>query len=266
MGKKRKTYDYGTANLVGEYGYENKQNTVVKSYKKMGKKKYGTYKPKKKDYKLQNLEKKVKAMETAKEKKHHETTITSSAIAAGSMQMVSNVGDGSNEGARIGVKVKMYSIQCSGHIILSTDNVSQSGRIIIFIDHDQNGVLPAITDMWLDVASFNSGKPRNKTSGLSESFRRFTIVYDHPYNINPSGGGVGISFNSSDVLTTTILEFSTRQIIPKFYEKMYHYINYKGTGTDIAKQGDGAIFVFSSVSNDDTVLVDASIMIKYTDD
>ncbi len=267
MPRKRKTYDYGTRNLVGEYGYENKKNTVVKNNKKMGKTSYkNNYKRSKKDYKFINLEKKVKAMETAKEKKHLETVVTSSPVPAGVMQMITNMIQGTDEDDRIGSKVKMYSIQFSGHIHHVQDKGHSVGRIIIFIDHDQNGILPTIIGMWDSVADFTAGKPRNKISGLSESFKRFTIIYDYQYVSNPAGGGVGISFNSADTLTTTLFRVGSRSILKSFYTKLYHYISYKGSDSVAASQGDGSMYVFSTNEIATTTLVDASIMIKYTDD
>lgn len=214
---------------------------------------------------VQALKKEIKAIKKTYEIKHHNTTMTSSMIAAGSMQMISNMAVGDLETNREGSKVKMYSMAFGGSLELSNDKGPAVGRIILFIDHDQAGVLPLITDMWTDVGSFTVGHPRNKLTGLSASMRRYTILYDYKFTLSSSGAGVGISFDSADALSTTVFTEGTREHIESYYRRLFHMMNYNGSGVDILAQRQGTMYMFSAVDTDNEVAASAQVMVKYTD-
>ncbi len=210
---------------------------------------------------VSKLKKVVKNMKDAFEKKSLVTVHDQTMGVAGTVTNISNMAQGSTGKTRDGNKVKSYSLTLMGIVSLASDKQAAAGRMCIIIDHDQHGVIPAITDLWNSVADFAEGRPRNLTDGVNASFKRFTVLWDYPFVINPAGAAGGV--NSSDVLIFQILE--AKIVIPKYYKRIFHYISYSGNTNAIGDQNQGSIFLFHAAKTASTVVIEAESVYKYTD-
>ncbi len=244
MPKKRDRYDYSGGKKYREsYGYVPKSKSV------------GT------QTSVQNLKNEMKILKDSFEKKTHITVIPGGPLAAGVVTPVTLIPQNSTSIGRDGNKVKCYSIALGGNVSLAPDKTSVVGRICLIIDHNNDGVAPNILSIWKDVVSFTTGLPRNLATGQSASYKRFTILWDYKYTLNPSGYAGGI--NSSDVLIVDIL--GSQEIVPQYYKRIFHYIAFKGTAADQASQRQGSMYVLTSARNDDKVVLDMECIFKYTD-
>ncbi len=242
MGK-RKRYDYGGKGSRKDYGYVPKTKNISTQTE------------------VKKLKDEVKSIKDAFEKKQFITTITSSMIDAVSVQMVSNMDIGDTSLLREGNKIKCYSINIKGSCRLTNNKQGEVGRIVLLIDHNQQGVLPAVTDIWLDAASFVTGLPRDRLVGSNAAYKRYTILWDYCFSLNPSGMSGGV--NSGDVLITA-LEGEV-EIINSYYNRIFHYITYNGSGTGITAQRQGSLFIMSGASADSSLVLSAKVVFKFTD-
>ncbi len=117
----------------------------------------------------------------------------------------------------------------SGSIELLNNKNSETGRIVLLIDHDQQGILPSISDIWQDSGSFVLGLPRDKSLGANSAYKRFTILWDYKFAISPSGSAGGV--NVADALVT---QFSgSRLVADSYYKRIFHYVHYSANSSAI---------------------------------
>ncbi len=251
--KRRNIYDYGYRNLVGEYGYISKTNTVVK---KMGKTKStykNNYNKSKKDYKLINLEKKVKALEGDKDIKSHKTTMTQAMLALGTVQHLTAIAQGSNDFQREGDKIKIYSIQMSGSF--KTNDavalpVNSIWRLAIIIDRDNDGGVPALTEIWASAFDFAVGRPRLPNSF---KYKRFTVIYDQQFVVNSNSVG------NSGLLN------EMRIILPKWYSDKYkHHVYFQGISAGDSDASKGSMWLYAAAVQDVQIEAFVDVLVKYT--
>ncbi len=165
--------------------------------------------------------------------------------------LLTPVSQGNTENSRDGDKIKLFSMQLSG--IFQNKVATQEAaafRIVIFIDWRQNGIIPAITDIWDSEDDFTNNLVRTSSSN---EMSRFTIVYDEFFTVmantlNIAGTGFSLMFHK----------------INKFYKKISHNVYYKGTGSSIANHGKGNMYMITG-SSFDTIELTLETVIKFTD-
>ncbi len=240
---KRKYYDYGGKGKKSDYGYVPKSKNVSTQTE------------------VKKLKDQVKSIKNAYEKKQFITTITSSMVSTVSVQMVSNIDQGSSSSTREGNKIKAYSINLSGSCELQADKNPSLGRIVLLIDHDNQGIIPAVTDIWADAGSFVTGLPRDRASGSNAAYKRFTILWDYKFDMNPSGSAGGVK--ADDTLISNIL--GSIKTLSSYYNRIFHYLTYSGSGTTITSQRQGSLFVMSGANATGRLLLAMKCVFKYTD-
>jgi len=182
--------------------------------------------------------------------KFKKTTLTSPFTSTGLMTYLSGVAQGIDEGDRIGNKVKSYSLSIGGRVSSSADTSDRvQARVVVFIDWQNNGILPPITSLWTTMADFFDNCPRD---GDSHKFRRFTIIYDSAVTEGASGW-TGVA---TKVLTI-------RMFLDKGYVRPSHELAYDAAGSGVGNAGKGSIFAMSGSSSD--VASNVQIVWKYTD-
>ncbi len=197
---------------------------------------------------VRELEKKIA---NSKEIKFKTTAATTVMVVAGTVNMLTNIpGDVTNLG-RIGDKIKLYSINCSG-ILESQSSAVDSFRVrlAMVIDRQQTGTVPTFAEIWGSAAAFARNEPR-----LADSWRykRFTIIYDE-FFIGMASAGVAAAFGDIKVK------------IHKWYSQQYkHYIYYLDENSSQAAQRAGNIYLFQAPSATSEVNLSFSVTVKYTD-
>ncbi len=214
-------------------------------------------KKKKKTSSEKKNQKDIQAIKKMCEYKTKVTTIAVPMIPAGNVEMLCDVIQGTGIGQRVGSKVKSFSLRSSGVLQLLANKGPISARIAVFIDFSQQGIIPAISDLWQSDADFYNGKPRNLVAGHSTSFKRLINIYDEHFILNL--GGIGV--DSLDVKQSAPENVKVHD----HYQRVNHYVYYKGTSNTIAEQRQGTMFVMSAASVSSSVSAFVDFVWKYTD-
>ena len=199
----------------------------------------------------------IKALRQSKEKKITILSITPAMTSAVITQGICFLGQGTGVNTRDGNRVKSFSIRVAGHLNLLEDKQSGLARIMIVIDHDNQGVIPAITSLFLDAEDFTQGKPRNVLDSAANSFRRFTVLYDETFDLNSKSA----AFTSGDVLHTN----GYVKYVHDWYRRVNHYVSYLNSSATITGNGKGSMFCFSSALITSTITAEVDIIWRYTD-
>lgn len=133
----------------------------------------------------------------------------------GTMIGLSLIEQGTGHYQRNGMSIKLRSIFGRAHFIRNTSSGSNvSVRMIMFIDHQTNGVVPAVTDI---LNSMHYLSPLNSLYG-----RRFRVICDEMLSL-----GQGSSTNE----------------VLKCYRKLDHHMEFKGTAATSSSISKGAVFL-----------------------
>ena len=225
----------------------------------MGKRKYTPYKKGfKKEYtssysmKPKSMEKIVKKVLAKEAEIKFKVIPLPAATSGGVFTYITAIGQGNGDSERIGNKIKLYSLQMSGFFQLNGSSSVQHERlrIIVMVDHENQGVLPTIPLMYSTVATFAENKPRD---GDTYKYKRFTVLYDKFFVMKAQTYDSALGSYSG-----MVYEF------PKVYIPMKTHVEYRGINNLVASASQGSVFVgLASANNGVTVGVDA--VIKFTD-
>ncbi len=224
--------------------YTNMKNTDV-FYKKDGK----YYPIKKKSFAELNAKKKEKALALGEIKSH---TVTSSTNLSGTpvIKELNIIGTGNSRFDRIGNIIKAYSLMLRGIIeqnVITDENISC--RFVLFIDWQNQGALPVITDLFVSATEYNRNMARISDNS---KYVRYTILIDKYMEL--SSPGVDIT-GTGNILYTYPFEY---------YQKIKHRIYYNSASADVAALGKGSLFLIVSDRIGSNVIRFTSTL-KYTD-
>jgi len=162
---------------------------------------------------------------------------------------------GDNQSERIGNKIIVKSIQCKGYFLgvgaasgtaNSHDNLA---RVLVFVDHQCNGILPLGDDIVETSGAYNT--PYNV-----DHSDQFTVLY--------SGG----RYVSQKVVWDTVasgFDGFDAHVPFSFYKRMNMAVKYNGTTADIASVVTNSINVFGMIENTlCAVTLFATFRIRYT--
>lgn len=160
------------------------------------------------------------------EKKYIELQTTSVApTSSGIVTYLSGLAQGDDQQTRDGISIKAKYINLRMSALVNASATATIARIILFVDNDNQGALPAVGDL-LDQANVNS--QLNQFNG-----RRFTVLYDRQLQLNqvdmktwlPDPDGKGV------------------------YRKLNMHIKYRGSAAAITSAGENAVFLLT-ISNE----------------
>ncbi len=230
---------------MGKYNYTNIPNGEL-FYKKDGK----YYPKKKKSFAELNAQKKKRKDDLGEIKMH--TVVDGALVFSGTPVVIglTQIATGNTRFTRIGNLIKAYSLQIKGILQgnLITDE-KLAVRVFIFVDWMNQGVLPLVTDIFVDAVEFNRNQARLPAS---EKYVRYTCLLDRYYNKSSTG---------VDIVGTGMIAYDE---VFEVYHKIKHKIYFTGSTNDITSQGKGSIFMMISDRNGDNVAKFTSVM-KYTD-
>lgn len=173
------------------------------------------------------------------------TTASTSNVtqAAGLVQYVSDVIQGTAESNRIGDTIRCTEIEVRG-FISDTANVT-TARLMLVKDNDSNGVIPSISGTAQSILTSFSARqtyPANQTS------KRFTIIYNEVWNgVNATlGTGNGGMIQSGPIMLRGVSTFSSSA----------------GTNADAGKN---QYYLVLLVDGADTADINAVVRLRYTD-
>ncbi len=175
----------------------------------------------------------VKAIQRGTEKKTIQVVVADSTpTTTAVVQHLSACATGDDLSSRDGRRIKAFSIQLMGTLTMHETATTTSTRVIVFIDHANQGTVPALALWWDDDASFFNGEMRGQSPDANS---RFIVLYDKVILQSDSG---------------------TKLNRIKFYKRIFHQITY--TGTAATDEGLGTIFIMtasSEVTNTPTLVL-----------
>ncbi len=206
--------------------YKNMKNKEV-FYKKDNK----YYPIKKKSFAELNAIKKKKK-DALGEIKFHAVSVSLNMSGTPNITELSLIAQGVNSDERIGNVIKCYSLAIKG--LFEQNSGTTEGinvRVVLFIDWQNQGSTPLITDLFLDAVSYNRNLPR-----LSESFKyvRFTFLMDK-YYVKQSTG--------VDLAGTGLIVFTE---LIDIYKQIKHKIYFSASSGAEASMSKGALFIIFS--------------------
>lgn len=138
----------------------------------------------------------------------------------GTVQLLNGVAQGTDYGNRVGRRITMTSVFIRGTLKSnSTNPTAAQARILLVLDRETNGVVPAIGDVLSTVTTTGNVDLDNT--------ERFTILMDQTLAVKPY--------------------FATQiEYIPfKFYKKIRLPAKYIGTGATVASVGENGLFLMT---------------------
>lgn len=153
-----------------------------------------------------------------------------------------SLSNGTNNGTRIGSQVQVMSVEFRFLLQLPAAATGGGGRVILVLDHNPNGALPAVGDL-LDapvnfLAPYNLDKVGNKMMGPA----RFRILYDKIFYINPTSSVVAAG---TAIISTPVHQRKFKITFP------VHYGGVAGTVADLVK--NNLFFLYIGINGTETL-------------
>lgn len=168
-------------------------------------------------YRRQNLRKNVKeCMLKLSELKHIDTNLAGAVAAAGGIQVLNDVSQGTSTTSRVGNQLYNVKLNIRGHVVLAATQAGDLFRYIIFKDKQTDGSAPAVLDI-LETANVDANYNLDKVGS------RFVILADRYVPIQQAAATV----------TTPYVPFA-------LYKKLNfvtYYTGNAGTVSDISTNG-----------------------------
>ncbi len=153
---------------------------------------------------------------------------------------LTNLAQGDDVGNRDGLKVKAFSIQLKGQVKMHETATATSTRILLFIDHANQGAPPSRALLFSTEGEFFRGQTKITEPQMNQ---RFTILYDK----------IILQSDSGNKLTRI-----------NFYKKLHHHVTF--TGSSATEEGIGTIWVMTASSEaTNTPALDVTSTFKWID-
>jgi len=150
------------------------------------------------------------------------------------------IAQGDDYDERNGRSIRLKSLEWFGNLTMNASATNSQYRLIIFVDHANQGVAPAVTDLLVSdaFASMRNGAPDN--------MKRYTILSDELYLLDSDSHGA--------------------TLVVKGFRKLETHMKFSGTGAAVASQGENSIWAYA-VSNEatNTVAQNVNFRLRYID-
>ncbi len=162
------------------------------------------------------------------EKKTCDSQVSGTQGNTGAIQNVTACAQGDDYNNRQGRSVRAVSLEWQGNISQHASATSSQYRIVVFIDKNNQGVIPSATDlMTTDVfSSLRDGRPDNLS--------RYRILSDEMYVLDHDAMGTTLQVNG--------------------FRRLNHHVKFSGTDAADASAGQGSVWVYT-VSNEATNVI-----------
>ncbi len=183
--------------------------------------------------------------------KFHERIVNLNLGSSWGIFNLSLIGTGSTSVKRVGNVIKCYSLNIKGVIeqaVLTEETLRV--RLLIFIDWQNQGVIPVVGDLFTDIVEFNRNMPRTQES---YKFVRYTFLYDQY---------ITLSSNGENIAGTGYILY--RYAFNKYFKNLKHKIYYTGPNGLEAESSKGNIYLVVTDSNGDNAFRVKSVL-KFTD-
>ncbi len=140
----------------------------------------------------------------------------------GTMTYLCAVAQGDDQENRQGRSVRLKSLESRGAISSAALSTATQLRCVWFIDKNNQGVAPVITDV------MKSDNVASIRSGLADNLSRYKILKDQIYRFSDG---------------------SNHTVNVKFFRKMNSHLKFSGTSAAEASAGQGSIWLYT-VSNE----------------
>lgn len=179
--------------------------------------------------------------------KSRDITTSAQAVSnAGTVNVLSHMSQGSDDGERNGNSILPKKLSVRVNVFKDSGATNTILRAILLRDKEYNGADPAVTDI-LDTASYNSFMK------LVDSTRFFIL------------GDKTVLMDDSHRLQASI-RFSIKMNKPKPGKKRWEHVRYLGTGSTAADRGNGQlILLLISDQATNTPTVDFVSRLRYID-
>lgn len=147
---------------------------------------------------------------------------------------LTNITVGDDLSNRDGRKIKAFSIQLKGIVIMNESATTTITRLLLFIDHANTGTPPTRAQLFASEAAFFNGQVKISDP---QSNSRFKVLWDKIIVHSDSG---------------------TKMSKINFYKKLNHHITFTGTAGD--DEGIGTLWIMTSSNqptNTPNLIVDA---------
>nr|UOF78571.1 capsid protein [Cressdnaviricota sp.] len=156
---------------------------------------------------------------------------------AGGVSYLSGLAQGLTNITRVGNSILAKSILLNIQCVINASATNTVVRLVLFVDHDNQGATPAVTDL---IQSADARAFINRVNG-----KRFSVLKDWQYVLNTSTGA---------------------QQNDKVFLRLAHHIKYSGTDAAIGSQLQGAMFLMvisDQATNTPTVIYNSRL--RYID-
>lgn len=106
----------------------------------------------------------------------HDDGLSSSALSAGTIILLSSIAQGAGDNQRIGKFIHYHSMNMNYYYYTTVANITRSVRVVLVYDKQPNGTLPASTDILETTSPFSLFKEVNRN--------RFNILFDKIHYID----------------------------------------------------------------------------------
>lgn len=193
------------------------------------------------DKQIKNINRKVKKLQLDEELKHVDVLLAAVEMTSDpgttQTQLLNPLSLGDTDITREGNLCRFTSLQAKGTIILrGADLIGSDARVIFFWDNSPNGVAPTAANLLdLSVITAPVNAPYN-----SDYFKRFKIIYDRRFEMNPILANSTTLAGAVTTLTTSV----PLRIQINFRKSMSKRSNYGlGNAGTIADISIGACYV-----------------------
>lgn len=188
---------------------------------------------------------KLKTVVKSIEKKHYDRTISNNFGSDAACSVLTNISQGDTSSTRTGLKVYAKNLLINGSIGWSSTATQESMmRVIIFIDKNPNGAVPAITNV------LESGAINSLYNNIYEG-KRFVVLKD-------------VRFSNTDAHTSIPKETAFSWKIP-----INRSLTYLSGSNDSASLGSNNLFAVMvsdvTTASGDTAAVNYTTRVYYTD-
>ncbi len=135
---------------------------------------------------------------------------------------ISTIAEGLSLDDRIGEQIKAFSLRAKGSCTIHASGVLSIIRIYFFIDFQNTGTPPLVTDLFSSAAAFNAGQMRIDKPAIN---KRFITLKDWIFPLTNQGPKVKIL---------------------SWYKKLSHTITFGGIGA--SDEGKGSIWMITANS------------------
>ncbi len=118
------------------------------------------------------------------EYKSFQTVVDASPDTTGNVANLSAVAQGDDADDRDGNKIRPFSLQIKGNLIIHTSAVATTVRFMVVQDRSGTTTAPAITDMFASATVFAAGQPSLQTPQVNS---RFKVISDNFYMLQDNG-------------------------------------------------------------------------------